>query len=234
MHLHRALYNRARWKFQPPRPASASSLNSCFSSIEPMPDQSSTFRRVAKTTGRIFLLAIVSIAIGAFGAAFLLGYYRELGGIYLVSGTREFAVAVLLIAAVAFAGLVLWQRGDRRFLWALVSVINGAFVASFTGGLFHALIPGERVPPELGLSLLKVWAPLVAAGTFAALLWWRRSDGSLLWPIVSIAIGPLFAAFLPAVTSTRPPIAVSIIVLMVLPVATGIFAGWRWWRRGGD
>jgi len=113
------------------------------------------------------------------------------------------------------------------FLWTLVSIANGAFVAAFIIGVFSAL-------PSNGPGLwLKITGVPVATSTFIALLWWRRSDGSLLWPIVSIAIGPLVAAFLPAATSPRFA-GVSIIVIMVLPVATGMFAGWRWWRRGGD
>ena len=81
-----------------------------FPLIEPMTDQSSTFRRAAKTAGRILLLAILSVAIGAFVAAFLLGFFRELGTKF-VSSPGEFAGAVLLVAAVTFAGLLWWRRG---------------------------------------------------------------------------------------------------------------------------
>ena len=118
------------------------------------------------------------------------------------------------------------------FVWGIVSTANGAFVAAFISGVFNAL---KYPNNEVGL-WLKLGGIPVAVGTFSALLWWRWGDGSFLWPIMPIAIGPLVAVFLLMVASAHPDrlLPFAFLILIGLPVATGIVAGVRWWRKDHD
>lgn len=117
------------------------------------------------------------------------------------------------------------------FLWALVSVTNGAFISFFNDGVFYGL----KYPthPEV---ILKWFGIPATIGTFVALLWWRRGDGSVLWGFVSIAVGPLIAVFL--LVGMYPPsktlLTFTSLKLVALPIAAGAFAGVRWWRRDND